>query len=199
MPLSESDVERDPIAQFQKWFAEAAAVVRPEPSAVTLATANAAGLPSARVVLLKGVDDRGFVFYTNYNSRKGRDLAENPRATLLFYWGPLERQVRVEGVAEQVSAAESDAYFRTRAPGSQLGAWASDQSSVIASRDVLAARLVALQERFGTGEIPRPPHWGGYRVVPEIVELWQGRPDRLHDRLRYRREGAAWVLERLSP
>lgn len=197
--LSEDEVDPDPLRQFQLWFEQAVAAGLPEPNAMTLATADAAGRPSARVVLLKGFDRRGFVFFTNYQSRKGRELAANPFVALVFFWPELERQVRIEGQAAPITAAESDAYFASRPRGSQLGAWASAQSSVIADRAALEREVERLAQQFGAGPIPRPPHWGGYRVAPELIEFWQGRPNRLHDRLRYRRGGDAWLLERLAP
>jgi pyridoxamine 5'-phosphate oxidase len=198
--LSEADLAPDPFAQFQAWFDTALAAGLPEPNAMTLATATPDGRPSARMVLIKGVDSRGFVFYTNYESRKGRELEANPWAALVFYWPELERQIRIEGRVERVAAEESDAYFASRPLGSRLGAWASPQSQVIPGRDVLEARLRDLEARFASGDVPRPPHWGGYRVVPEAVEFWQGRPSRLHDRLRYTRQAdGRWAIERLAP
>jgi pyridoxamine 5'-phosphate oxidase len=198
-PLREADADRDPIAQFRAWFAEAQAARLPLPEAMALATATPDGRPSARMVLLRGLDERGFVFFTNYESRKGAEVSANPRAALVFYWFGLDRQVRVEGRVEVVSAAESDAYFRGRPRGSRVGAWASPQSAVIPGREFLEERARAFAERYPGEELPRPPHWGGLRVVPEVIEFWQGQPDRLHDRLRYRREGGGWVRERLAP
>ncbi len=198
--LREADVDPDPIRQFGAWFREAEAAAVPEPYAMTLATADGRGRPSARVVLMRGCDDRGFAFFTNYDSRKGRELVANPFAALVFFWHELERQVRVEGRVERTSEAESDAYFHARPPGARIGAWASLQSEVVPSREALEARMRGIERRFPEGDIPRPPHWGGYRVVPDVVEFWQGRPNRLHDRLRYRRgEGGGWLIERLSP
>lgn len=198
--LDESAVAADPVTQFAQWFEAARAAGLPEPNAMTLATADAGGAPSARVVLLKGFDAAGFVFFTNYESRKGRDLAANPRACLNFYWQPMERQVRVEGAVERVSRAESEAYFHARPAGAQVGAWVSRQSSVIASRAELERREAEFTAKFAGGGVPLPDFWGGYRVVPRAVEFWQGRPSRLHDRLLYTRTAeGVWRLQRLSP
>ena len=198
--LSEAEVDADPVRQFEAWFRQALAANLPEPNAMTLATATPDGLPTARVVLLKAFDANGFTFFTNYEGRKGRELAANPRAALLFFWPQLQRQVRIEGSVERVSEAESDEYFRGRPLGSRLGAWASRQSEVIPGREVLEDRVREVALRHPDGEVPRPPFWGGFRVRPVEIEFWQGRPDRLHDRLRYRRdESGTWRLERLSP
>lgn len=196
--LNEADVDPDPIQQFQRWFDQAIAAQLPEPNAMTLATATSNGTPSARIVLLKGLDERGFVFYTNYESRKGQALAENPQAALVFLWAVLERQVRIEGRVEKIAAAETDTYFQSRPLESRLGAWASDQSRVIPNREVLEQRFAELKATYAD-EIPRPPHWGGYRVMPHQIEFWQGRTSRLHDRLRYRLEQGNWLIERLAP
>lgn len=196
--LLEETAAASPLDQFSLWFDEALQAKVPEPNAMTLATVDAAGQPSARTVLIKGFDAQGFVFFTNYESRKGHDLQHNPRAALLFFWQPLERQVRIEGVIEKVSPEESDAYFHSRPLGSRLGAWASEQSQPI-TRAELEARERTFRDRYGD-EPPRPPHWGGYRLVPTLFEFWQGRASRLHDRLRYVPNGqGGWSLDRLSP
>ena len=197
--LREADVDPDPIVQFQRWFADARATGDRLPEAMTLATATLRGIPSARMVLLKGVDARGFVFFTNHDSQKGTDLAENPKAALVFYWAKLGRQVRVSGPVSRVTSDESDAYFRNRPLESQLSAAASAQSAVIPSRDVLEARVEQLRRQYD-GDVPRPSFWGGYRVSPESIEFWLHRENRLHDRLRYIREPTGtWRLERLAP
>ena len=197
-PLRRADLDPDPLRQFAAWFAQAADAVD-APEAVVLATATAAGAPSARMVLLKGFDQRGFVFYTNYFSRKGQEIAQNPRAAMLFHWTPLGRQVRIEGVVHRIDAAESDAYFRTRPPGSRLSAAASPQSRPVASRDVLEAAVAQLASRHPDGDVPRPDEWGGLRLVASRFEFWQHGDDRLHDRFRYRREGDIWTVDRLGP
>ena len=199
-PLLESDLAADWTGQFAAWFAAAAAHGLPEPNAMVVATAGADGRPSARTVLLKEYDGQGFVFFTNYESRKGADLAANPYASLVFPWFPMQRQVIAAGAVERVTRAETEAYFASRPRGSQLGAWASPQSRVVPDRAAVEAGLTAATERFADGPVPAPPHWGGLRLRPETVEFWQGRSSRLHDRLRYRRtEEGTWVVERLAP
>nr|WP_300145086.1 pyridoxamine 5'-phosphate oxidase [Propionicimonas sp.] len=196
--LDEADAGSVPLALFQRWLADAVAAKVPEPSAMTVATVGPDGRPSTRVVLLKAADERGLVFYTNHHSRKGRELAANPVAALQFHWPELERVVRIEGRVEQTSAEESDTYFATRPLDSRIGAWASPQSEVIPNRGVLVANAAKASARFGVNP-PRPEHWGGYRVVPDTWEFWQGRRSRLHDRVRFRREAGQWVRQRLAP
>jgi pyridoxamine 5'-phosphate oxidase len=197
--LRRGDLHPNPIEQFRAWFAAAIAAEERDVNAMSLATATPDGKPSVRIVLLKGVDDHGFSFFTNYDSEKGRQLDANPHAALCFYWVKLERQVRVTGLVERTSREDSAAYFHSRPIGSRLGAWVSKQSEVIDARQVLDARMEAMRERYHNAEIPLPPHWGGYRVKPEQIEFWQGRPNRLHDRLRYTRRGDGWQIDRLAP
>jgi pyridoxamine 5'-phosphate oxidase len=202
-PLRERDLATDPLSQFAAWERDAREAAIRMPEAAALATASPDGVPSVRMVLVKGFDERGFVFFTNYTSAKGRELERNPRAALMFYWDPLGRQVRIAGPVARTSAAESDRYAHSRARGSQLSALASPQSQAVASRAVLERRVAELERQFGEGELPRSEHWGGFRVAVESVEFWQQRSDRLHDRLRYRRDGGdadgGWTIERLAP
>lgn len=197
--LNEKDLARDPFRQFEKWFQEAEGAKVPEPNAAVLSTCTRDGRPSSRTVLLKGLDGRGFAFYTNYDSRKGRDLTDNPRAVLLFPWVALERQVIVEGTVLRMAREESEVYFHSRPRNSQLTAWASAQSSIISGRSVLEDSLKALDQKYAGQEIPVPPNWGGFRLAPESVEFWQGRRSRLHDRLRFRQGKESWSVERLAP
>jgi pyridoxamine 5'-phosphate oxidase len=198
--LLESSVDPNPLIQFSKWFDEACAAKVPEPNAMTLATADAAGKPSARTMLLKGIESDGFVFHTNYTSKKGKCLADNPRAALVFFWQPVERQVRVEGTIQKLTREKSEEYFRSRPRPAQIGAWVSNQSGVLASRADLEERTAKMVQQFGNGPIPLPDFWGGYLLTPAEIEFWQGRPSRLHDRLRYTRQSdGKWKIERLSP
>ncbi len=198
--LDESDAIADPIEQFEHWWNDVLRAEVPEPNGMTLATVGTDGRPSARIVLLKGFDQQGFNFFTNYDSRKGRELAATPYGALVFWWEPLERQVRIEGTVEKLTYEESDAYYHSRPKGSRLGAWASPQSQVIESRQILENKQLALEKQYGgADQIPRPPHWGGYRLVPDRMEFWQGRPSRLHDRLCYLRAEVGWIRVRLAP
>jgi pyridoxamine 5'-phosphate oxidase len=198
--LNESDVHANPIEQFKRWFEQASKAELPEPNAMSISTVSAEGKPSSRVVLLKGYDEKGFVFFTNYESRKGRDIIHNPNVSLLFFWPELERQIRIEGKAEKIEVSESMSYFFSRPEGSQLGAWASLQSAVIDSRMVLEKKWSELKDRFQGKEIPFPSFWGGFRVAPDSIEFWQGRRSRLHDRIHYvRTDAEKWTIQRLSP
>ncbi len=196
--LAEADAHADPLRQFERWLQEAIAAGLPTPNAMSLATVSAEGAPSARIVLLKGIEDDSFVFYTNYESRKGRDLAAHPAASLVLYWAELERQVRIDGRVERTSARAADEYFASRPLGARLSSWASRQSAPVRDRGALEDALAQMSARWGE-QPPRPPYWGGYRVIPQSIEFWQGRADRLHDRLLYTRDGAAWKIERLAP
>jgi pyridoxamine 5'-phosphate oxidase len=197
--LLETDVNPDPIKQFELWFDQAIAADLLEPNAMTLATVTPEGKPTARIVLLKGFDERGFVFYTNYDSQKGQELQQSPYAALVFFWGDLERQVRIEGRVERIDPQAAEEYFHSRPVGSQLGAWASAQSSVIPDREGLEQRMDELAREYQDREIPKPPYWGGFLVIPAEIEFWQGRPSRLHDRLRYRLIDGKWQIDRLAP
>jgi len=198
--LRRHDLDPDPIRQFQKWFQQAVEAGAVEPSAMTLATAAPGGVPSTRIVLLKGIDERGFVFYTNYESRKGKDLATNPQAAVVFFWAELERQVSVIGITNKLSREESEAYFKTRPRGARLGAWASRQSEVITNREALEQRFQEFEQKYPGDNIPLPSYWGGYVLGPQRIEFWQGRPNRLHDRFAYTKQpGGDWAIERLSP
>lgn len=198
--LNKMDVDENPINQFGKWWAEAMQSNIDEVNAMTLATADLDGKPSARIVLLKGFDEKGFVFFSNYQSHKAKDMESNARVSLLFFWKELERQIRIEGTVSKISGAESDAYFKSRPQGSKIGAWASPQSRVISSRKIIEANVSEVEENFAGNEIERPPHWGGYVVKPALIEFWQGRASRLHDRIQYTiQEGANWKIERLAP
>ncbi len=196
--LSETEVPHKPLPLFQQWFDQAINAECPEPNSMTLATADKAGNPSARIVLLKGADENGFTFFTNYESQKGKDLAQRPQAALLFHWHELERQVRIQGIVERVSSQESDQYYHSRPPASRIGAWASPQSAVIPSREFLEEAEARFKAEFGEAP-PRPEHWGGYRLRPTAIEFWQGRPSRLHDRIHYERIDGRWKISRLAP
>lgn len=197
--LSEADVNSNPIEQFKKWFSEASIAQVPEPNAVSVATVSAEGRPSSRIVLLKGYDESGFVFFTNYESRKGREIIQNPYVSLLFFWPELERQIRIEGKAEKISTKESMNYFFSRPIGSQLGAWASAQSAIIEGRSILEKKMSELKVKFQGKEVPFPAFWGGFKVVPETIEFWQGRKSRLHDRIQFAKTNSGWKISRLSP
>ena len=197
--LSESDLDPNPFRQFGRWFQDTLDAKIQEPNAMLLSTVSPEGQPRGRIMLLKEFNEHGFVFFTNYESEKGRHLAANPRVGITFSWLDLERQVVIEGTADKITREETEAYFHNRPHGSRLGAWVSNQSRVIPNREAINQRMAEMKERFGNGEVPIPPHWGGYRVVPHRIEFWQGRTNRLHDRLRYRLDNGAWVIERLSP
>ena len=198
--LHRSDLDPDPIRQFERWYKAAVEAEVPEPESMTVATVGLDGFPSARIVLMRSFDDRGFVFYTDYQGRKGRELEADPRAAIVFHWHALERQIRIEGTVSRTSEAESDAYFQSRPLGSKRAAWASDQSEVVPDRATLEARFREVEAQFGAAGPPRPDHWGGYRLAPRVLEFWQGRRSRLHDRLRYRAtETGGWTIERLAP
>ncbi len=197
--LSRKSLLANPFKQFDKWMNEALQAGIDQPNAMTLATASSEGIPSARIVLLKEADENGFVFFTNYEGKKGKELTANPRAALVFLWLPLARQVRVEGSVHQVDARASDEYFQSRPLGSRIGAWASPQSQRVANRAALESMYDECAQKFGDGEVPRPPHWGGYCVVPNMIEFWQGQPSRLHDRFRYLRSQSQWTIERVAP
>ena len=198
--LVEKNVPSNPIPMFKRWFQEALKAEVLDVNALALASISASGKPSNRIVLLKGLDSRGFTFFTNYESRKGKELRQKPVASLLFFWPQLSRQIRIDGKVSKVSTHESDVYFKTRPRGSQLGAWASNQSQTVPNREYLEARMRALEEKFAGKTIPRPPYWGGFRLVPNTLEFWQGRPNRLHDRLQYQRKGqGGWKISRLAP
>ncbi len=198
--LSEKEVDADPIKQFDKWWDEAIKSAIDEVNAMTLATATPLGKPSARIVLLKGYDEKGFVFFTNYESHKGNELLANPQATLVFFWKELERQVRIEGLTNKISNQESDTYFMSRPEGSRIGAWASPQSRVIDKREIIENNVTSYQQKFAGKEIPRPSYWGGYRLEPQMIEFWQGRKSRLHDRIQYSLQpGGSWQIQRLAP
>ena len=197
--LSEEDIAPDAIVQFTTWWDEAVHSMIDEVNAMVLSTADASGMPDGRVVLLKGYNENGFIFFTNYLSTKGQQIAENPRACLVFFWKELERQVRISGTIEKISEKESDEYFQSRPRGSRIGAWSSPQSSIIPNRERLEEDIRLYTEQFGDDPIPKPPHWGGYVVVPRVIEFWQGRPNRLHDRIRYTRDLTGWLVARLAP